>query len=205
MKLYYFAGACSMASHIILNELDASYTLERVDTKKGVTETGVNYKNVNPRGYVPAITFDNGETLTENGAILQYFYDEHYAKGGEGENWRRAQLQEVLSFLSSELHKAFSPIFHPEGLSETQRAEALSKLNKKLGEFSDILDDHQFVHDGEFSPADAYAFVILNWTTVGNVSLDNWPNLQAYYERIKTRPAVQRALANEGLIKVAAE
>ncbi|MEM8986383.1 MAG: glutathione binding-like protein [Pseudomonadota bacterium] len=205
MKLYYKAGACSMATHIVLNELDETFELERVDTKKGVTETGANYTNINPRGYVPAITLDTGETLTENGAILQYIFDQRFGDKVEINTLSRAYFQETVSFLSSELHKAFSPFFAEKRLNVDERAEALTKLRKQLSNLENMIaDGRKFILGAEYTPADAYAFVILNWANVINVQLDDWPKTKAFYERVKARPATQTALAREGLVKVAA-
>ena len=188
MKLFYKAGACSMATHIVLNELDENFDLESVDTKKGVTETGANFHNINPRGYVPAVILDNGETLTENGAILQFLFDEHYGDKVEINALTRARLQEVLSFLSSELHKAFSPFFAKTKLTAEERADALVKLRKQIANFEGMIaDGRSFVIGETYTPADAYAFVILNWATFINVPLDDWPNTKALHERI--RPA----------------
>ncbi|MEO0881552.1 MAG: glutathione binding-like protein [Pseudomonadota bacterium] len=205
MKLYYKSGACSMATHIVLNELGKQFDLESVDTKAGVTETGADYRSINPRGYVPAVTFSNGETLTENSAILQYIYDVYFGDEADASPFARARLQEVLSFLSAELHKAFSPLFVATKLTADERAEALEKLKRQLTQFEAMIDDgREFLLGASYTPADAYAFVILNWTNFINVSLDDWPNAKALHERIKARPATQKALLREGLVQAEA-
>ena len=124
MKLYYRAGACSMATHIVLNELGAAFDLERVDTQAGVTESGTDYKTINSRGYVPALILNNGETLTENAAILQYLFDEYFGDKVDVTILRRARLQEALSFLSSELHAAFRPLFAKRSIPESELQQA---------------------------------------------------------------------------------
>ncbi|MEO1251338.1 MAG: glutathione binding-like protein [Pseudomonadota bacterium] len=202
MKLYYKPGACSMATHILLNEIGDPFELERVDTKRRETETGANYLDINPRGYVPAVMLGNGETLTENAAILQYIFDERFGNTSEINAFGRARLQEVLSFLSSELHKAFSPFFANSILTAEERADALAKLHRQLSNFEAMIaDGRAFMLGAQYTPADAYAFVILNWATFISVSLDEWPNAKAFYERVKARPATRKALVREGLLK----
>ncbi len=205
MKLYYKPGACSMATHIVLNELGETFELESVDTKKGVTASGAPYREINPRGYVPALTIPNGETLTENGAILQYIFDERYSDQIDITTFVRARLQEVLSFLSSELHKAFSPFFAKTKPTTEEHAIALEKLRIQLSHLEGIIaDGRKFMLGATYTPADAYAFVILNWAGVIRLPLDDWPNVKAFYERILVRPATQKAMVREGLIKAEA-
>lgn len=205
MKLFYKPGACSMATHIVLHELHAPIELESVDTNAGITESGAAYRDINPRGYVPALILDNGETLTENSAILQYLFDEHFGDKISISALSRSRLQEALSFLSSELHKAFSPFFAKPELTPEERANAHTALRKQLGNLEELIaDGRKFILGAVYTPADAYAFVILNWTNFINFSLDDWPKVKSLYKRILTRPATQKALYREGLIKKAA-
>ncbi|GAB4511154.1 MAG: glutathione S-transferase C-terminal domain-containing protein [Roseibium sp.] len=202
MKLFYKPGACSMAAHLLLNEAGATYQLERVDTAAGLTVTGAAFADTNPRGYVPALEFDNGDVLTENVAILHWLGEEFpgIASNGDGQPLDRFRLLELLSFLSSELHKAFGPFFSGKDFSEAETAENLKKLHTKLGQFDALLKKGgDYLMGGSFSVADAYAFVILNWTNYIGVPLDGWPDLRAYLARIGSRPATQRTLAEEGL------
>jgi glutathione S-transferase len=202
MKLFYKPGACSMAAHLLLNEAGADYKLEKVDTGAGLTETGASYSATNPRGYVPALQFDNGDVLTENVAILHWLGEQFpgIAANSDGQPLDRFRLLELLSFLSSELHKAFGPFFSGKDFSDAEKAEHLEKLNTKLGQFDALLEKGgDYLLGGSFSVADAYAFVLLNWTNFIGVSLDTWPGLQAYLARIGSRPATRRTLAEEGL------
>jgi glutathione S-transferase len=202
MKLFYKPGACSMAAHILLNEAGADYSLEKVDTRAGLTETGASYATTNPRGYVPALQFDNGDVLTENVAILHWLGEQFpgIASNSDGEPLDRFRLLELLSFLSSELHKAFSPYFSGKDFSDAEKAEHLDKLNAKFGQFDALLEKGgDYLLGDAFSVADAYAFVILNWTNFIGVSLKDWPRVQDYVARISTRPATRKTLSEEGL------
>jgi len=203
MKLFYKPGACSMAAHLLLNEVGASYSMEKVDTDAGVTETGASYANTNPRGYVPALEFASGDILTENVAILHWLGEQHpgLSSDSAGKPLDRFRILELLSFLSSELHKAFSPYFSGKEFSEDQAKEIRKKLDAKLSQFDVLLKKWRgdFLLGDTFSVVDAYAFVILNWSNFIGVSLDAWPDAKAYLERIANRPATLKTLEEEGL------
>ncbi len=202
MKLFYKPGACSMAAHILLNEAGAPYLLEKVDTEQGTTETGVSYLTTNPRGYVPALRLDNGAVLTENVAILHWIGEQfpELAPEFNDQPLLRFRQLELLSFLSSELHKAFSPYFSGKTFAEAEQAAIRSRLDAKLGQFNDLLAQGQsYLIADAFSVADAYAFVILNWTNFIGVSLDTWPETKAYVARIAARPSTRKTLQEEGL------
>ncbi|WP_395174259.1 glutathione S-transferase N-terminal domain-containing protein, partial [Roseibium alexandrii] len=106
MKLFYKSGACSMAAHILLNEANVPFTLEKVDTDAGTTESGATYAQINPRGYVPALKFEDGAVLTENVAILTWLSEQFPQLGPQGETaaLQKYRMLEALSFLTSELH-----------------------------------------------------------------------------------------------------
>ncbi|MGX1498307.1 glutathione S-transferase [Labrenzia sp. MBR-25] len=202
MKLFYKPGACSMAAHLILNEAGATYSLEKVDTSAGLTETGATYAQTNPRGYVPALRFENGDVLTENVAILHWLGEQYpdFASDSAGKPLDRFRVLELLSFLSSELHNAFSPFFSGREFSDAEAAERQAKLKTRLGQFDALLaKGGDYLLGDTFSVADAYAFVILNWTNFIGVSLGDWPETAAYVERIRARPAAQKTLQEEGL------
>ncbi|MCW9000683.1 MAG: glutathione binding-like protein, partial [Kangiellaceae bacterium] len=181
MKLYFKPGACSMASHIVLNELKESFELESVNTEQGVTDSGADYKQINPKGYVPTLRLEAGELITENIAILQYLGDKdpqnkltpQYSSTG------RIRLLELLSFASSELHKTFSPFFSSVEMDEKARASAESKIATRVDFINDRLEQNSPYLLGEnFSVADAYFFVILNWSGFINFDLSPWPRVQ---------------------------
>ncbi|OCW96049.1 glutathione binding-like protein [Alishewanella sp. HH-ZS] len=203
MKLYYKPGACSMASHIVLNELDIPFSLERTDTAQGVTETGRNYAEINSSGYVPALELEPGLVLTENPAILEYLADLVPAKSlapQEG-TLDRTRLRELLAFLSSELHKAFSPFFTGRDLTAEERHAAEAKIAKRIAPIEARLSHSgSYLLGSQFSVADAYAFVILNWSQFIGFSLTPWPSTYAFWARLRSHPSVVKALVMEGLL-----
>ncbi len=201
MKLYYAPGACSLSPHICLREAGAAFTLERVDTATHRTETGVDYYSVNPKGYVPALRLDDGDLLTEGVAIVQFIADQHPESGLAPANGTRARvrLQELLNYLSSELHKAFVPLFTPSSTAEAKEA-ARAKVGARLDFLEGALaDGRPHLLGDAFSAADAYFFVMTTWTGPTGVDLKRWPKLSALAARLAERPAVQAALRAEGL------
>ena len=203
MKLYYSPGACSLASHIALNEIEQPAEFVKTDVRAKRTEDGRDYREVNRLGYVPALELDGGEILTENGAILPYIAS---LKPGvlvpHGDALAEARVHEALGFLGTELHKAFSPFFGP--LEGEAREAALTKLNSRIDHVEYLLGDgRDYLFGDRFSIADAYAFVILNWANGIGVSLDKWPNVSGFVRRVAARPAVRQAMANEGLLELA--
>lgn len=201
MKLYYLPGACSLASHIALREAGATFDLERFDKTSMKTESGADFLAINPKGHVPVLALDDGEVLTEGVAILQYIADENpkAALAPAAGSRQRVRLQEHLNYVSSELHKAFSPLFNPKS-SEADKAAAKTKVTAKLDLVETLLSDGRsyLVGDG-FTVADAYLFVVVNWALPTGIGLDNWPHVAAFHQRVAGRPSVQAALKAEGL------
>lgn len=196
MKLYYSPGACSLADHIALEEAGLAYDAIRVDLKAKTTEAGEDFTAINPKGYVPALGLDDGEILTENIAILSYIADKAgtlMPASGIG-HWR---VLEATAFISTELHKNFKPFFNPAA-SEAEKDEAKDTLAKRFGLLAAPLGDRAFLVGDEFSIADCYLFVMLMWAT-GKVGMSVPGQLQSYFDRLKQRPAIARALAAEGL------
>jgi glutathione S-transferase len=198
MKLYYSPGACSLSPHIVLNEAGLPYELVRVDLKTKLMENGDDFRRVNPKGYVPVIRLDNGEILTEGPAIVQYLADlrpETRLAPPPG-TMERYRLQEWLNFISTELHKQFGPLFNPQTPEEMREAQ-----KKRLGERFDFvvtsLDGHDYLMPQGFTVADAYLYTVLTWAPAVGLSLDAWPALRAYMDRVQKRPGVAAALAKE--------
>jgi glutathione S-transferase len=193
MKLYYSPGACSLADHIALHEADIAFDRVKVDLKTKRTETGENYNEINPKGYVPLLEFDDGKRLTENIAILSWIAERTPALSPEGEH-SSLRLLEMLAFISTEIHKQFGRIFRPS--SDAERSAAQEKIGQRLTLLANGLKD-DYLFGSKATVADSYLFVMLLWAH--NVALTIPPELAAYYERMKGRPAVQEALQHEGL------
>ncbi|UVE17156.1 glutathione transferase GstA [Pseudomonas sp. LS44] len=202
MKLYYSPGACSLSPHIVLNELDLPYNLEKVDLKAHTTASGVDFTTINPKGYVPALQLDGGEVLTEGPAIVQYLADQKPAAGllPAAGTLQRARAQEWLHFIGTELHKGFSPLFNPTTPEEV-KASAKAAIGKRLGFIDKALAGRDYLMGEQFSVADAYLFTIVNWTFPMGIDLAPYPTVQTFHKRVGARPAVQRAMQAEGLIK----
>lgn len=202
MKLYYSPGACSLAPHIALRESGADFTLEKVDIRAHTTETGANFSEINPKGYVPVLELDDGYRLSEGVVIQQYIADQKpasklaAARGGK----ERLQLEELLVFLSTEVHKNFSPLFSPTTPDEYKKV-AVEKIGGRFDLLDKQLSDGRpFLTGDQFTIADAYLFTLSNWTKPTGIDLLRWPNIAAFAQRVAQRPAVQAALKAEGLI-----
>lgn len=198
MKLYFKPGACSLATHIVLRELGIDFTLEPVDTQAQRTESGIDYKTVNPKGYVPAL--DTGRAvLTEGAAILQYLAESTTLIPDVG-TLERARLQEHLNYIASELHKAFGPFFKASATDE-QRAQALETILRHFDYLESLLDDGRAYLVGDtFTVADAYLFVVCSWAAVPGIDLKDWPFLNTLWNRMAARPSVKAAMLSEGLV-----
>lgn len=204
MKLFYKPGACSMASHIILNEFGASFDLDKTDTETGKTESGGPFRKISPNGYVPALVTDDGDIITENPAVLQYLADLAPDTGLAPPNGtlERTRLQEALNFVSSELHKAFGPFFSGVDLDLDAKQKAEVNVSRRVDHVErSLADGRAYLLGDAFTVVDAYAFVVLNWTNFVGISLDGWPKTKAYVARVAVRPASVKAMVTEGLIK----
>lgn len=201
MKLYYKTGVCSMASHIILNEINQAYELDLVDLVAKTTQNGDDYRTVNKMGYVPALELDNGVVITEGPAILQYLGDQKPELNLVGKlgSVERAKVIGYLNFVGSELHKAHGPFF--KGGSDADKAAARERLNVLYSYVEGELAAHGPYLTGEtFTIADAYLFVVSNWSAHIDFDLSVYPHVKAQQNKVATRPAVQKTLKSEGLI-----
>ncbi len=194
MKLYFAPGACSLASHITLYELGARFEAIKVDLKAKKTANGEDFNAVNPKGYVPALTLDDGSILTEGTAILQYLADQKSAVNLAPANGTlaRYRLQEWLGFINSEVHKSFSPLF-AANTPEVTRQLAKEKLAQRFDFIEGALGKKPFLLGEQFTVADAYLYTIVGWSKHVGIDLAKWPALTAYQARIGERPSVQAA------------
>jgi glutathione S-transferase len=203
MKLYYAPGACSLSPHIVLREAGRRFDLERVDLTTHRTASGTDYFTINRKGAVPALQLDGGEgaPLTEGPAIVQYIGDlapELHLVPPNG-TFARYHLQEWLNFISTEIHKQLGPLFEPK-LPTAYGEHLRGKVGGRLLYLQDVLDDRAFLMGETFTVADAYLFVMLQWCPRFGIDLELYPNIDDYEHRIADRPAVQAALAAEGLL-----
>lgn len=204
MKLYFSPGACSLSPHIVLRELGLPFEAIKVDLASKKTADGGDFKAVNPKGYVPTLQLDNGEILTEGPAIVQYLADLKPASGLAPANgsWERYKLQEWLNFISTEIHKQFSPLFNsanPDSVKDAQK----TKLAQRFTEISPQLEQQDYLTGSQFTVADAYLFTVLGWSKYFHIDLNQWPGIAGFVERVAARPAVAEALDVEAQAKKA--
>jgi glutathione S-transferase len=202
MKLYFSPGACSLSPHIVLLEAGLAFDKVKADTKTKVMDGGGDYKTVNPLGYVPALQLDDGTILTEGPAIVQYIADKVPDKKLAPANGTldRTKLQSWLNFVSTELHKGFSPLFNPS-MPEEAKKIFRERLATRFAHLDKHLAGNDYLMGKTYSVADAYLFVVSNWASRVDVDLSPFANVIAYRKRIGARPAVEAALKAEGLTK----
>lgn len=203
MKLYYAPGACSQAAHIVLHEAELDHESEAVDLRAHRTASGADYFAINPKGAVPALEVDDGEILTENGAVMQYLGD--YARDDQllpRTGMPRYRVVEWLSYLGSDIHKSFGPLFNPAS-SEEEKKGAREVIGKKFDYLEQRLEGNDYLTGETMSVADPYLFAMLGWTGNFGIDLTRWPNLAAFRERMMERPAVRTVLQAEGLLEPA--
>lgn len=197
MKLYFSPMACSLSAHIVLRELGLPFELIRVNNKTKATADGRDFRDINPKGYVAALVLDNGQVLTEGPAIVQYLADQVPGNSLAPANgtWERTRLQELLNFITSEVHGGSAPLFNadiPEPVKEIFR----QKLFKRLDYLNKGLEQKDYLLT-TFGLADAYLFTVLKWLPFFNIDIKHWPELASFIERIEARPSVQAAMAAE--------
>jgi glutathione S-transferase len=202
MKLYYSPGACSLSPHIVLLEAGLPFTLEKTDIKTKKTATGLDFLTINSKGSVPVLQLDDGRTLTEGPAIVQYLADQKPDSGlaPRAGTFERYQLMEILNYITSEMHKSYGPLFNPK-ISADWKAAVLLNIDKKLAWLSGFLGNKPYLMGNTFTVADAYLFTVQRWSGHVGVDLAPWPVLTAYQSRVAQRPKVEQALRDEGLLK----
>lgn len=202
MKLYYSPGACSLSPHIVLRETATPFDLVMASTKTHKLADGTDYYTINPKGYVPLLELDDGQRLSEGPAIVQYIGDKAAASGvmpAAGTMARYRQI-EWLNFISTELHKSYSPLFNP-AMPEEGKAVYRERLKGRYKYLNEQLEGKSYLMGESFTAADAYLFTVTNWAKHVGVDIAGFANLQAFMARMGARPAQQAALKAEGLVK----
>ena len=201
MKLFFTPGACSLAPHIALEEAGLPHALAKVDLMKHTLEDGTDFRTVNPKGYVPFLQLDDGTYMSEASVILQYIADRKPGTlapvFGTAERWK---LMEWLAFIATEVHKGFGPLWNPATAPDA-RERAIQALGNRFTLISQTLAKQPYLLGNDFSVADAYLFTVVNWSGMQKLDLAPWPALVAFQQRVAARPAVQKTLKAEGLIK----
>ncbi len=200
MKLYYSPGACSLSPHIVLHEAGLPFEAVLASTRTHKLPDGTDYYSINPRGYVPLLEFDDGQRLTEGPVIVQWIADQAPEKrlAPPAGTMARYRVMEWLNFVSAELHKQFSPLFNP-AYPEEARAINREKLLGRYAWVDEQLSGRQYLMGDDFTVADAYLFTVTRWTVPMKLDISSRADLAAYMARVGRRPAVQRALKEEGL------
>jgi glutathione S-transferase len=202
MKLYYSPGACSLSPHIVSREAGIPVELKKVNLKEKQVDGGADYRQVNGKGYVPALELDGGQVLTEGPAIVQYLADQKPDTGlaPRPGTLERYQLQGWLNFVTAEIHKQFSPLFKPNTPEEYKKI-LRENLAGRFEWLNQQLAGKDYLMGKTFTVADAYLFVVLNWSKKMQIDLAKWPNVSAFVARVAARPKVQEAMKAEGLIQ----
>jgi glutathione S-transferase len=202
MKLYYSPGACSLSPHIVLHETGLPFEAVLASTKTHKLADGTDYYTINPKGYVPLLELDDGQRLSEGPAIVQYIADQAPASAlaPAAGTMPRYRLMEWLNFISTELHKSYSPLFNP-AMPEEAKAAYRDKLVGRYKYIDEQLEGRDYLMGEQFSVADAYLFTVTNWASRVGVDLSGFARVQAFQARVAARPAVQAAMKAEGLIR----
>ncbi len=201
MKLYYSPGACSLSPHIALREAGLPVELQKVDLNTKKMEGGGDFTSVNIKGSVPVLVLNDGQMLTEGPAIVQYIADQKPDSGlaPKAGTLERYRLMEWLNFITSELHKTFSPLFNPNAVAEWKQA-ARDRIANNLNIIEKHLQGKDYLMGKQFTVADGYLFTVVNWSNFVSFDLGKWPTVKAYVARVAARPKVQEALKAEGLV-----
>lgn len=202
LKLYFSPGACSLSPHIALREAGLEFTLEQTDLRSKQTKSGGDIRKDNPKGMVPVLVLDNGEVLTEGPAIVQWIADQKPGSGlaPAAGTMPRYHLMEWLNFITSELHKSYSPLFSPT-VPEEYKQTVREGLAKKYTFVNEKLAGKSYLMGEQFTVADGYLFTVTNWARIVKFDLTPYPNIQAFMERVRARPKVQEAMKAEGILK----
>lgn len=201
MKLYYSVGACSLAVRIVINELKLVCDYEAVDLSIKKTETGEDFSKINIKGSVPTLMLDNGQVLTENAVIQRYLTDKqknsHLLPAKE--DFKHYHVLEWLNFMSTDVHKGFSPLFNKDVPQELKESLFIPALRKKFDFVNEQLAENDYLTGNEFTLPDGYLFVLLSWLKYFNMNIADWAHLARFVALVKERPAVQKSLEEENI------
>jgi glutathione S-transferase len=198
VKLYFSQGACSLSPHIVLREAGLPFELVRVHLGSKKTADGEDFRAINPKGYVPTLGLDDGQILTEGPAIVQYIADlaPQSRLAPPAGSVERVRLQEWLNYISTEIHKSFSPLFSPKAPAEWKQVMR-EVLASRFDFVASSLGDKPFLMGEQFTAADAYLYTTLRWCRLVELDLGKWPTLQQYLQRVADRPSVKAAMDAE--------
>ena len=196
MDLYFSPLACSMATRIALYEAGADARYIYRDRAKRLPD-GSDFLQINPLGMVPTLRTDDGVVLTENAAILQYVAECFPgAQLAPASGIERARLQQWLCFIGTELHKGvFMPLLDSKAPPDA-KTYAAGLADSRLVVVEKHLAGREFLLD-DFGIADAYLCTVLNWTRAVPIDLSRWPAVKDYHARMRKRPSIARAWAEE--------
>lgn len=201
MKLYYTKGACSLAVRILINELNIPCEYEAVDLKTKKTESGQDFLSINPKGSVPTLALDDEKILTENAVIHQYIAEHHkaYQILPPESDFMRYRVLEWLNFVTTELHKGFSPLFNPKISLQTKDEVIKPIIISKLKFVNTQLEKHDYLVGDHYTLPDGYLFVMLTWAHSFNLDASEFHNLKKFFTLLKSRPSVIKSLQEENL------
>ncbi len=201
MKLFFSPGACSLAPHIVLREVGATFSLEKVDTASHKTASGVDYYSITPKGQVPLLQLDDGTLLSEGPVIAQFIADQaaHTQLMPAAGSVARYRVMEWQNYITSELHKSFTPLFNA-AFDATAKGLHAQLLRKKYEWVDARLSDTAYLTGEDFTAADAYLFTVTGWAKYVSLDLSDLKHLQGFLARVAARPAVRAAMKAEGLL-----
>jgi glutathione S-transferase len=204
MKLYYSPGACSLASHIALEEVGLPYETVRINTADG-DQRKPEYLAINPRGKVPALVVD-GKVLTENVGILT-FLGGGYPKAGiwPRQTWDQAKAVSTMAWLSNTVHTTYAHIARAERYADDPAAREAIKAKARvayldlLKEIDGLLEGHKWAIANQYTVVDGYLLVFYRWGNRQKMPVASLRNYSALIQRVMARPAVKKAMADEGI------
>lgn len=205
MKLYYAAGACSLVVRIILNEIKVPFDNVAVNLQTKKTQHDADFREINPKGSVPVIELENGEILTENAVILQYLANTYNKEDllPSAHNFNHYRILEWLNFITTELHKGFSPLFNPKVPQEVKEKIFVPQLLNKFTYINNHLQNNKYLCTKDFTLPDAYLYVMIRWALTYKLRLHECDNLAQYYTMLTQKTAIQDALVQEKLAIIA--